>query len=278
MQELSLGSVLSIAWERFKQNAAVALICVLIAGGISLGLAVLGSVVQELFKGIAGLSGSQGAIIAVSGLIQIIMSLVSWVVGVWLKVGLVVVFLKMARGEEPEIGEVFRQGRFVLPAMIAGLLLQLAQAVVPLLFGGVGVGLLVGGLKVPAFVVIGIGVLLGIAIAVVVYLGTIVWLYALVDRDLGIVASITEAWGLAQGHWGEIFLWLLIQIGLGFVILFTCGLGLLVVQPVIMIGTALIYDHLQGRPWPGAEADHGPAAAPTSRSSATGDAPLSAKG
>ena len=75
------------------------------------------------------------------------------------------------------------------------------------------------------------------------------WVFCLVliaDKRVGAIDSLRQSWRLVSGHWLEVILWLLVvsvAANIGFML---AGVGLLVVGPVINVGTIIIYLRLAG--------------------------------
>jgi uncharacterized membrane protein len=84
----------------------------------------------------------------------------------------------------------------------------------------------------------------------VVWLGFQLWVYAVVDQDLGPITSLQESWRLTDGY--KLALLLVNLILMAFGLLVTCGtcfVGYFVVVPILSLSQAVIYHsllHLQG--------------------------------
>ncbi|MFH1463348.1 MAG: hypothetical protein ABIO70_03075 [Pseudomonadota bacterium] len=138
-----------------------------------------------------------------------------------------------------------------------------------------------------ASLLVGLATLAGFCLlivpGVIIALGTMLYIYAIVDQDLGPVESLKESWRLTDGEKGRLFLWGLTCFGLMLAGFLVCCVGALVTGPICGIGTAMIYDNLKARKDGDAAGDSAGGGgswdrpAPASRASATGDAPLGAK-
>jgi hypothetical protein len=60
-------------------------------------------------------------------LVQLVFGFVNWFVQTWFGLGLVKVYLKAARDQEPSVGDLFSVGPFFLAGLVASLLAGLAQ-------------------------------------------------------------------------------------------------------------------------------------------------------
>lgn len=90
--------------------------------------------------------------------------------------------------------------------------------------------------------VVGLGTLMLFVPGVIAMLGLMLWPYAMVVEGHGPVDSLKRSWQLMDGskRWLSLFLWAVSYPAL-FVVLFTCGVGSLVVMPFISVGYALIF-------------------------------------
>jgi hypothetical protein len=210
-----IGPVLTRSWELFKDNL-----------GVILGATIIAALINGLFSGInQGLQSyaagaDSGLLASTIGIVVLTVGLVGWVVQTYISLGFIRLFLKAARNEGPQIADLFSGGRYLVPGIIASLLVAL----------GVSLGFLL--LVVP-------GVILSLG-----------WMFTqllLVDKNLGPVDAIKESWRITQGEKGGLFLWALVVLGVLLVGVMACGIGLFVAAPVVGLGTTLIYLDLERR-------------------------------
>jgi len=210
-----VGPVLNRSWELFKDNL-----------GVILGATIVVALINGLFSGVnqglqSAIAGADSGLAASTlGLVSFAVGILGWVVQTYLSLGFIRLFLRTVRQEGPEIGDLFTGGRWLVPGIIASLLV------------GAGVGL---------------GMLLLIVPGVILALG---WMFAqllIVDKDMGPIEAMKTSWRMTQGEKGGLFLWALVAFGLIIVGFLACGLGVFVAAPVVGLGTTLIYLDLDRR-------------------------------
>jgi hypothetical protein len=134
--------------------------------------------------------------------------------------GLVQFTLGVCRGQKPALNVVFSGGRFFLP-MLGG---QLLYAL------GIAAGMPF--CAVPA---------------AILACGWACYQPFIVDKGLGPIEALGASWRLTQGSKGNIFLYLLLCIGVGIAgALALCVGALLVASPVVAVANAYLYLKLQG--------------------------------
>jgi len=144
----------------------------------------------------------------------------SWVLAVFLVVGYTRIFIKAVRMESPTMQDLISELPQLLPALVASLL--------------VGVGVAVGSL-------------LCIVPGMLLFVGWWFVMFLIVDHGLGPVEAMRESWRLTEGERLDLFLWMLLCIGLSVAGLLACCVGLFVMVPLCGLGTALIYQNLSER-------------------------------
>ncbi len=148
-----------------------------------------------------------------------VIGLLLWPAIAFIQAGVTDVALRTARGEKTTIGQFFGGGRFVGRFMIGGLLMGFA---------------------------VGIGYLLCIVPGVMLALGLSLWTMNIVDRNLGAVDALKGSWEMTKGHKGSIFVLLLLQFLVILAGELACGLGVLVVAPILPISNAYVYLKIKG--------------------------------
>ncbi len=151
------------------------------------------------------------------GTSSLVVSLLSYLLGAWLALGMIRMFLDIFHGRKPTIGVLFSQ---------AGLLLYFLGAVILYIL------MLLGGLV--------LFVIPGLFLAIKFYFFSIF----IVDKELGPIESLKASWNLTKGHWWNVF-------GLMFLLVFfnlagalALGLGLLVTVPVSWMAMICAYQFM----------------------------------
>ncbi len=199
-----ISDVLRKGWEGFKANAEVLLITLLISWGIT------ALVIAPLE--IARVAAGDNLALALSILgVRIVLQTI---VGVFFQLGFITISLKVVRGEKPKIGDLFVNRRKLLPAILLSLLLGLA---------------------------ISIGTMLLIVPGIILALMTCLAIWFMVDRDMGVMDSIKASIAATRGAKGTLFLFWMVCVGLSLLALIPCGLGYIVLVPVLNVATGHIY-------------------------------------
>ena len=142
--------------------------------------------------------------------------------GAWLTVGLALYFVKVARGQRPEIGVLFSGGPFFVTYVLATILVTLAVT---------------------------FGFILLIVPGVILSLMFGQYLYLIVDRNLGVMDSISSSIRIMDGNKMTVFtIWLVAIIGGLVCIVFTCCLGGFAVVPYWVLLGAVCYLMITGQP------------------------------
>ncbi len=148
-----------------------------------------------------------------------VLGLLLWPAIAFLQAGINDVALRTARGEKTTIGQFFGGGRFVGRFMVGGLLLGLA---------------------------VGIGELLCVVPGLILALGLSMWTFVAIDRNMGAVDSLKASWEMTKGHKMTIFVLVILQVLCFIAGYIACGLGTLVVAPMLPISNAYAYLKIKG--------------------------------
>jgi uncharacterized membrane protein len=94
------------------------------------------------------------------------------------------------------------------------------------------------------------GLLLFVVPGIIVALGFQLFLYTLVDQDLGPIESLRESWRLTDGHKLALFIVNVVMTCLAIAVTcVTCGIGYLAAIPILSLAQSVIYHsllHLKG--------------------------------
>jgi len=138
----------------------------------------------------------------------------------WLAIGQRLFFLKLARGDEPTLGELFRGGPFFLTTILAGLLFALAY------LGGLAL------LIVP-------GIIFALMFSQFNYL--------IIDRNADAIESLTISKQITYGNKAMLLAILLVANLVGQLVMQACALGILVVAPFLSLLSAVVYLAMTGQ-------------------------------
>jgi uncharacterized membrane protein/phage FluMu protein Com len=217
--KLDFSDAFSRSWELFKRQWGLCVAVVVIAQAITMA----------------------------AGFVPFIGNIINMVVSIWLGVGQVIFFLKVARGQELRIEDVFSGWPYFGQALGASLLVGLLDVciaaifMVPLAVAAQGHGDEV----LIAFVAIG-GAVAAIPIAYVTLIFS-QFLYLIVDRNMGVIESLVASKRLMEGNKATMLLVYLAIIPITLVALLPCGLGLVVAIPYFAVLFAVIHLSITGQ-------------------------------
>jgi hypothetical protein len=210
-QPWTVGEVLSIAWDRFKQfwpvvvfSYVLSLVIGQIVGGVQQVLIATGAIEPGSSSGIS---------------VQIAFFVVGQMVAAYFQVGLTRIHLEAARGQSPSFGLLFSGGdRF------------LALFAFTLLYG----------------LIVGVGILLLIVPGIFFALAFAPAQFYVVDQRMGPIAAMQASWEATKGQKGDIFLLGLAGFGLGLLGLVMCLVGVFATFPLAMVAYAAMYTRISG--------------------------------
>jgi hypothetical protein len=211
---LDLGDIFSRTWNIFKEQWGMCIVALLVVLVISFAV----NFIVGCGFGIVGHAAKSQAL-------QFFLSLIAHVAttlfGVWLGIGQAKYFLKVARGQTAEIGDLFSGGPLFVNVLLGSLL--------------VGVIVLVGLLAcvVP-------GVVLSLMFSQFYYL--------ILDRNVPVLESLSQSRELTNGNKMTLFLIWLVATGLTVLACIPCFLGLIVVVPYLTLMVPVIYLAITGQP------------------------------
>jgi hypothetical protein len=152
----------------------------------------------------------------------------------WTFSGLIVFFLKIARGQNPGIRDLFGGGKYYLPMMVGLLLLNLP-------------GLAQGILSLNSTT----NPLISACTIVLLFLNLIFGqcVYLIVDRKMKPIESFKMSATLMKGNkWTLFIVWLFSGLLGGLIVLCTCFLGSIFVGPFLFLMNIVVYLRLTGQP------------------------------
>lgn len=211
--DLDPFAVLTRCWELLAEQPAMVLAGVLIPVLISLPF----EGTQIALELAVEQANSDEAVLGMS-LASLVVQIVGGIVGLFINLGAIRIFMNIAFGRETELMMLFSGGRHFLPALLASIL--------------IGLGTVLG------FILL---IIPGVIFALMMYFS----LYLIVDRNLGPIEAMTESMALTDGNKITIFVVSLVigllVVGLSCV---TLGLGALVLVPMVSLAQAVMYHSL----------------------------------
>ncbi|HUT93141.1 MAG TPA: DUF975 family protein [Thermoguttaceae bacterium] len=229
--QIELGDVFGRTWEIIKEQWGLCLGLVLVAWLINTGVSL------------------------VAGMLPIIGPLASALFSVWIYVGVAMALLKIARGQETSLGEIFNGGAYFLRIFVASILYGLmVMAVFGILFGPALVAMLLalqgGDQAVMIFAGIGLGLLCWIP-ALILSLMYSQFYYLIIDRDVGILESLSLSRQITAGNKLTLFvIWVLMGL-LNLAGALACLVGLLFTVPFTALLNLIVYLAMTGQPTAG---------------------------
>jgi uncharacterized membrane protein len=192
--------------------------------GIGLVFGIIEGVIAGVASSVAQDRGGDAAQLAAAG-VRLVVSLgrlcITTPITLITTAGLARMGLSVARGETPDLGAFSMALSKFFRVLLASIL--------------VGFAALVGTL----FCIIP-GILAAIALQF--------YMFVLMDTELGPLDAVQYAWSLAKDHMVNLGVFFLVLMGISLVVTCgTCGIGWIIVQPVLLTAQGLIYVHLSGR-------------------------------
>jgi uncharacterized membrane protein len=175
--------------------------------GLQFGLSALAGEMDSDVLGILG-----------AGL-AVIFSVLGVLASAFLAGGINNVMVRTARGEKVSIGDWFSGGRFL---------------------GKILVG------QICLFIALAIGFVLCVIPGYILMIGTSMWGFFVVDKNMGGVDALKASWAVTNGHKVSIFVLILLQGLCALAGYLACGIGIFVAAPLIMVANAYVYLKLNG--------------------------------
>lgn len=213
--DLEVVEAIKFGWEKVKEHpisVAIALVFALISQVIGF---ITGGIKLALIMGM----DDQHAAQIIGVFIDLASIPFSMALTAYLTIGVVRISMNVLAGRPPELPQLFSGTEFLVPMVLAALL--------------VGLGTMAG-------------MFLCIVPGVIIALGTQFYGFCVVDRRLGAWEAIVESWRLTDGFKGQLFVFALLAFLVMFAGLIACGVGVLVAIPVLWFAHARIYDILSG--------------------------------
>jgi uncharacterized membrane protein len=214
-QPWSVEDVLRRAWEIFKRHWPI----LVLASFVSQFVSGLPGTLLEVVKVLGAVEEGSVEYWALYGLAQ----LVGMIIGAFLGVGLVRIFVSAARGGEPRIGDLFGGVDRFLPYLATSALQALAVTC---------------------------GMLLCIVPGVILALGLSLSHTLVVDAGMGPIQAMRESWRVTRGQKTQILVFALGCLLVALIGLLACCIGVLASAAVIGVAFGIVYVRLTGRQAP----------------------------
>lgn len=214
---IDAGEVISTSWSIFQSQMGLCIGGFLIVLVCAIAIEIPGAVLD--IAAANGLFGREPH--ATYWLLNFGLVMVTLAFQLFMNLGQTVFFLKIARGEPAEIGDLFSAGRFWLR--------------------GVGNTFVFG-------VVVVIGYLLCIVPGILLTLMLWPYLYVIVDTDARGLEPLSRSKEITSGNWGAVFVIWIASFGLAILGALTCGVGLLFTLPLTTVFMAVAYCRMTGQP------------------------------
>lgn len=210
-QPWDVGEALRSGWAIYSANWAPLTLGYLV-------VTVLGALPGQLTPALA-LAGvideGSTAYYAVNGSL----AMLGWFIATFFTAGFTGAALRATRGEAVSFGDFFAAGGQFIPFAAMTFLKTLAIVLGMIVFIVPGIILSLGFANAPFFVI---------------------------DQKLGPIASLKASWESAEGQKGNLFLLQLAEIGITFLGVLSCCLGLFVAVPLLMVARAIVYTRMSG--------------------------------
>ena len=220
---ITVEGVLSRTWQIFKARA---LECIAIVIGFYVLSALLMLPIIVVFFGVGvavtPAHGRQPQIPPIWAIaVFVLLFLIVWLVAMWLMLGMQRMMLRVARGQNARVSDMWGIGYALLPSIGAMLLTQIA------IFAGLLLCI------VPGIIV---GIMLSQSILLII------------DRRVGVIDSLRLSIQATAGNKVTLLvLWLLMMLIMPAINLFTCGLGTIVAVPFQMLLLVVAYLMMTGQ-------------------------------
>jgi phage FluMu protein Com len=211
---IDLGDVMGRTWEIYKREWGTCLVLVLIIIGCNFGFSMVFGVANNI---IVAVTRNQ----EIAALFSVFTNFILQIFQAWITIGQIRCFLRVARGQPVEYGEIFSGGPWLLRIIGASILY----------------GLMVLG-----------GVLLLIVPGIILALMFGQYYYLIVDRDMGVMDSLKTAKQITDGNKLTLFLMALVCFGLTLAGLLVLCVGVLAVAPYIALLQVMAYLTMTGQP------------------------------
>jgi len=208
------GDILARAWTIYKDQWLMCIGAVLIVG-------ILNWVVAQIASFSSAVIGPLSGDPVVAYMCMILGMFASQLFALWLNIGLALLFLDVARGREPSLGDLFRGGPYYLTVLVATILVTLVYCA---------------------------GLVLLIIPGIIFALMLSQYFYLIVDRNVGIIESLELSKQITHGNKLMILVLWLLSVALVFAGFLMCCVGVIFTAPLVSLMYAVAYLAMTGQP------------------------------
>jgi LSD1 subclass zinc finger protein len=207
--QIVLDDVFRYGWEIYKQNLGILVGVSAIVLLVNMGRGMVGGVIE------AAMEGEDLTPLVVQSF-----NLITWPILIFVEVGQAIVFLKVARGQRAEFGDMFSGGKYLLRSLGGDFLWNIA-----LFFG------------LCALIVPGI------------FVALILWPFYLfiIDRDQGVFESFSSAQQFTEGNKGTMFIVGLANMGIMLAGVLALCVGVFFAYPLVTMFLVVSYLMMTGQ-------------------------------
>lgn len=211
---IELGETFGRTWEIYKRNLGILVGAALILIVCNM---VVGAVIGAVFA-VAG-QNAEGAIAVILVLVQ---NVLSQAVSSFFWIGMILFNLKVARGEPAEFSDLFGGGQW----FVFGAVIQIITSIAAMF-----------------------GLVLLIVPGIIIFLMFSQSMYLLVDRNADIMGALRMSMEVTKGNKLTLFALYVVAFLITVVVtLLTCGLGLILMAPFMVLLTTVAYLGMTGQP------------------------------
>ncbi|MBV8606692.1 MAG: DUF975 family protein, partial [Singulisphaera sp.] len=240
---VTVGDVFSRTWQIYRDQLGLCIGGFFVVGLVSVAFQMVMIFLQVAMQQ-AGSSNSQLIYV------QSIGSLGGYILQAYLMAGQTLFMLKIARGQNAQISDIFAGGRYLLTMSLAMILLYLAVLgimAVSALPAILIINAVAGDQGVALPIVIGVCILLGVAGLVAFSVRYSQFPYLIIDRNAGAVESFGLSNRLMRGHEGQLILLWLLFIAINILGFLAFCIGLIFSIPLTFLLMAVFYVALTGQ-------------------------------
>lgn len=246
---VGLSTALNTSFEIFKIHWLNLSLGALITLGIPMVVGwVLGFASQIAMAAVQGNGPPNNAILAMFVGAQFGLNIVQTLVQLYFQMGMYVMVLRVARGQEPNVGDCFQGGRFFLRGVVVQLLVTLAVVAILLVCAiPVGMVYLISKDETATLLATLVCALIAVVPLVILSLRIAPAHLYIVDQDVGPIEALKGAWSLSAPNVGTLFVTVILMSFVGGMGIFACCIGLFVTMGLFFITQAVTYHMMCGR-------------------------------